>query len=105
MCYFLAILVMSYDWHMLGTTIGYHRLLSHRSFRCAKLVEYFFVFGGYLGFEASPIWWASMHRAHHRYTEQPLDPHSPRFGWKNAYNGWIFKSSKYPSHVDPFAQA
>ena len=43
--------------------------LSHRSFRCPKLIEYFWVLGGYLAFQGSPIWWAAMHRAHHRYTD------------------------------------
>src|SRR4051812_27223070 len=78
-----------YIWHMLGVTIGYHRLLSHRSFTCSKLVEYFWILPGYLAFEGSPVWWATIHRAHHRYVDTPLDPHSPRFGWKQAHSGWI----------------
>lgn len=88
----------------MGVTIGYHRLLSHRSFGCGKLVEYFWVLGGYLAFEGSPIWWATVHRAHHRYTDQPLDPHAPRFGRINAYYGWIFHSG-YPAYIDPDTQA
>jgi fatty-acid desaturase len=87
-------------WHVLGISIGYHRLLAHRSFRCPKAVEYFFVMAGYLGFESSPIWWATIHRAHHRYVDTPLDPHSPRFGNYQAYMGWIF-TPKYPEHLDP----
>lgn len=101
---FLATFVLSYLWHMMGVTIGYHRLLSHRSFRCPKIIEYFWVLGGYLAFEGSPIWWATIHRAHHRYTDQSLDPHSPRYGWMNAYYGWICHS-RYPAYIDPAAQA
>lgn len=101
---FLVTFVLFYIWHMMGVTIGYHRLLSHRSFRCLKIVEYFWVMGGYLAFEGSPIWWATIHRAHHRYTDQPLDPHAPRDGWVNAYYGWIFHS-RYPDYIDPPAQA
>lgn len=89
---------------MLGVTIGYHRLLSHRSFKCPKLVEYFWVLGGYLAFEGSPIWWATMHRAHHRYTDLPLDPHSPRFGIMNAFHGWVWKL-RYADHIDPTTQS
>jgi stearoyl-CoA desaturase (delta-9 desaturase) len=96
---FLSTFALSYLWHGMGTTIGYHRLLSHRSFKCPKPVEYFWVLGGYLGFEGSPIWWAAIHRAHHQYTDTPLDPHSPRNGLRNAYYGWMTK--KYPSHVNP----
>jgi stearoyl-CoA desaturase (delta-9 desaturase) len=101
---FLATFILSYLWHIMGVTIGYHRLLAHRSFRCPKLLEYFWVFGGYLAFEGSPIWWATMHRAHHRNTDQELDPHSPRHGWKHAYFGWFFKK-RYPAHLDPMLQA
>ena len=96
--------ILFYAWHMLGVTIGYHRLLSHKSFKCPKFVEYFWVLAGYLAFEGSPIWWATMHRAHHRYTDQPQDPHSPRFGWLNAYWGWIFHK-RYPAHINPADQS
>lgn len=102
--FFIALLLF-YVWHIMGVTIGYHRLLSHRSFKCSKLVEYFWVLGGYLAFEGSPIWWATIHRAHHRYTDDKLDPHSPRNkGWFDAYYGWIFHSS-YPAHIEPETQA
>lgn len=101
---FVVVFIASYIWHMMGVTIGYHRLLAHRSFQCLKPIEYFWVMGGYLAFEGSPIWWATMHRCHHRYTDQPLDPHAPRFDWMNAYYGWIFHSH-YPAHIDPDLQA
>ena len=101
---FVLTFVLSYVWHIMGVTIGYHRLLSHRSFKCSKLIEYFWVAGGYLAWEGSPIWWATVHRAHHRYTDSVLDPHAPRYGFKNAYYGWFFQSS-YPEHINPVTQA
>lgn len=93
-----------YTWHMMGITIGYHRLLSHRSFKCPKAVEYFWVLAGYLAFEGSPIWWATIHRAHHRYTDLPFDPHSPRAGWLKSTYGWVTKGH-YPAYIDPQVQA
>ena len=104
MVLFLVCLAVFYMWHMLGTTIGYHRLLSHCSFRCPKAVEYFWILGGYLAFEGSPIWWAVMHRAHHRWVDTRLDPHSPRFGLFQAYSGWTTRGH-YPEHIDPTVQA
>jgi fatty-acid desaturase len=100
---FLIAFLIFYFWHIMGVTIGYHRLLSHRSFRCAKFVEYFWVLGGYLAFEGSPVWWVSVHRAHHRYTDKPQDPHSPRFGWQKALYGWLSQSA-YPDHITPASQ-
>jgi fatty-acid desaturase len=101
---FFVVFLIAYIWHAVGVTIGYHRLLSHRAFTCPKFVEYFFVLGGYLAFEGSPIWWATIHRAHHRWVDTELDPHSPRFGISHAHVGWITKQ-RYPKHVDPSTQA
>jgi fatty-acid desaturase len=101
---FIAVFLIFYIWHALGVTVGYHRLLSHRSFSTPKLVEYFWVLGGYLAFEGSPIWWATIHRAHHRYVDTPLDPHSPRYGLSFAHMGWLQKRG-YESHVNPEEQS
>jgi sn-1 stearoyl-lipid 9-desaturase len=102
---FITLFLIFYVWHASGITIGYHRLLSHRSFSLhSKLVEYFWVLAGYLAFEGSPIWWATMHRAHHRWVDTPLDPHSPRFGVANAHYGWL-KGPSYPAHIDPAIQS
>lgn len=97
---FIVAFLISYILHGTGITIGYHRLLSHRSFKCVKAVEYFFVLAGYLAYEGSPIWWSAIHRAHHRYVETPLDPHSPRYGIGHAYWGWLTEMT-YPEHIDP----
>ncbi|HEY9784701.1 MAG TPA: fatty acid desaturase [Candidatus Obscuribacterales bacterium] len=101
---FICIFLACYALHALGVTIGYHRLLSHRSFSCPKIVEYFWVMLGYLAFEGSPIWWATIHRAHHRYVDTALDPHSPRYGTYNAHVGWLTRKG-YPAHINPRAQA
>jgi stearoyl-CoA desaturase (delta-9 desaturase) len=102
---FVVLFVLFYIWHALGITIGYHRLLSHRSFSFrGKAIEYFWIVAGYLAFEGSPIWWATMHRAHHRWVDTGLDPHSPRFGTANALFGWMSKPT-YPSHIDPSTQS
>jgi len=100
---FITIFLICYIWHGLGVTVGYHRLLSHRAFSCSKAVEYFWILGGFLAFEGSPIWWATVHRAHHRYVDTPLDPHSPRYGLYNSHTGWLTRKG-YWDHIDPSAQ-
>lgn len=101
---FITVFILCYIWHGLGVTVGYHRLLSHRSFACPKAVEYFWVMAGYLAFEGSPIWWATIHRAHHRYSDTILDPHSPRLGLSYAHTGWT-RHKTYPSYIDPNVQS
>lgn len=101
---FIALFLGFYVWHALGVTVGYHRLISHRSFACPKWVEYLLVLPGYLAFEGSPIWWATIHRAHHRYSDTALDPHSPKNGLREAHYGWITHKD-YPAHINPYTQA
>jgi sn-1 stearoyl-lipid 9-desaturase len=99
----IVLFIVFYTLHGLGVTVGYHRLLSHRAFKCAKFVEYFFVMLGYLAFEGSPIWWTAIHRAHHKHVDTPLDPHSPRYGLWHSYFGWLFEL-EYPDHIVPAEQ-
>lgn len=97
---FLAAFVLSYLWHGMGITVGYHRFLAHRSFRCNKLFERIFVAGGYLAYQGSPVWWSAIHRTHHRYSDTLLDPHSPRNGLMQSLFGWML-SGTYPDHIIP----
>lgn len=88
---FLVALLIFYIYHGTGITLGYHRLLSHRSFKVPHWLEYFIVSGGYLCFEGSPIYWVTNHRLHHRYSDQKGDPHSPVDGFWHSYIGWMYK--------------
>lgn len=60
-----------------GMSVGYHRLLSHRSFKTLKIVEYFTSLCGVVGLVGSPISWVAVHREHHNFTDTDQDPHSP----------------------------
>lgn len=95
---FLLAFIISYYIHGFGITIGYHRLLAHRSYKCPKFIEYCLIMAGYLVLDGSPIWWAAVHRVHHSNADTELDPHSPMHGRKHAYFGWIF--DPLPSHID-----
>ena len=97
---FITCALAFYLWHTLGITIGYHRLLAHRSFKCGKTVEYFFVLAGYLAFESSPICWIAIHREHHRNADRSHGPHSPEAGWWDAYIGWMLRIH-YSERMDP----
>lgn len=100
---FAGLTFVFYLWHILGVTIGLHRLLGHRAFTCPKAVEYFFVFGAYLAFHGSPVWWATIHRAHHRYSDTELDPHTPMKGYFEAFS--FYTEWKYPAHINPKVQS
>jgi fatty-acid desaturase len=73
----------------LGIGMGYHRLLTHRSYKTPKWVEYVLTICGTLALEGGPIFWVAVHRVHHLNTDHEGDPHSPRDGGLWAHMGWI----------------
>ncbi len=78
----------------LGASLGYHRILTHRSAEMPKWLEYSLVL---LGLPAgTPIQWAGNHRAHHMYSDQDGDPHSPHTdGFWHAHCGWYIQSKNW----------
>src|SRR3974377_1888933 len=49
----------------LGIGMGYHRLLTHRGYKCPKWVEYFLTVCATLALEGGPFFWVATHRVHH----------------------------------------
>lgn len=72
-----------------GIGMGYHRLLTHRSYKAPKWFEYFLAVCGTLALEGGPIIWVATHRAHHRFADQYGDPHTPREGKWWAHVVWM----------------
>jgi stearoyl-CoA desaturase (delta-9 desaturase) len=73
----------------LGTTVGLHRLCSHRAFACPLWVEYALVTAASLTGQGSPLLWVATHRRHHANSDQPGDVHSPRRSFWYSHLGWI----------------
>lgn len=74
---------------VLGVNIGYHRLISHKSFETYKPIEYFLALVGIITTIGSPLAWTALHRQHHGHPETTKDPHSPYvLGWWRAWFGF-----------------
>ena len=85
----LAALILYYAGGMLGIGMSYHRLLTHRSYKTTKFIEYFLTICGTLALEGGPIFWVATHRIHHQNSDQEGDPHTPREGTFWSHMGWI----------------
>ncbi|MBX7174052.1 MAG: fatty acid desaturase [Pyrinomonadaceae bacterium] len=72
-----------------GIGIGYHRLLTHRSFESPKWFEYLLAILGSLTLQKGAISWVTTHRIHHAFTEKEEDPHSPDKGFFWSHTGWM----------------
>jgi stearoyl-CoA desaturase (delta-9 desaturase) len=99
----LAIAAAMYLLTAVGITVGYHRLLTHRSFQTSKPVEYAFAVLGSMAVQGPTIAWVADHRKHHAHTDEEGDPHSPHVGpdggvrgvfaglW-HAHSGWLMST-------------
>jgi stearoyl-CoA desaturase (delta-9 desaturase) len=72
-----------------STTLGLHRLLSHRSFQCPKWLEHLLVTVAMLTGQGSPLLWVANHRIHHGRSDREGDIHSPRKGFWYGHILWI----------------
>lgn len=74
---------------MLGINVGYHRLLTHRGFKCPKRLEHTLALLGICNLQDSPARWVAIHRLHHQHSDRQPDPHSPRAGFWWGHMGWV----------------
>jgi stearoyl-CoA desaturase (Delta-9 desaturase) len=85
----------------LGITVGFHRLLTHRAFKCKPWVKGMFAILGSAAIEGPVISWVADHRKHHAFADREGDPHSPHVdhghgikgalkGLYHAHVGWLF---------------
>ena len=99
----LAIAAVMYLLTAVGITVGFHRLLTHRSFQTSKPLEYVFAVLGSMAVQGPVISWVADHRKHHAHTDEEGDPHSPHVGhgegvggvlaglW-HAHTGWLMST-------------
>jgi stearoyl-CoA desaturase (delta-9 desaturase) len=96
----LAVLAIMYVLTGYGVTLGFHRLLTHRSFQTFKPVEYTLAAVGSMAVQGPVMTWVADHRKHHAHTDKDGDPHSPHghggglkgalSGLYHAHMGWLF---------------
>ena len=77
----------------LGMNVGYHRLLTHRSFSCPRWMERSLAILGACCMEELPTVWAAWHRLHHHAADKETDPHSPLRSFLWGHVGWLMIKS------------
>ena len=80
-----------YVFGTLGINVGFHRLLSHRSFKCPLWFERFLAVLAVCCLQKTPGQFVATHRAHHQHVDGEDDPHSPllvSLFW--GHMGWLF---------------
>jgi len=86
----VSLLVGMYLLTGIGLTVGYHRMLTHHSFRAHPAVRFCLLALGCMAGHTDPIRWAAIHIQHHARSDDEGDPHSPLAGLFHAHFGWIY---------------
>ncbi|HUK45634.1 MAG TPA: acyl-CoA desaturase [Gaiellaceae bacterium] len=84
-----------------GTTIGFHRYFTHRSFEARLPVKATLAILGCMTMQGPLTQWVTDHRKHHALSDRDGDPHSPHAGhgdgplatlkgFVHAHVGWMF---------------
>jgi stearoyl-CoA desaturase (delta-9 desaturase) len=88
-----------YVFGMLGINLCYHRLLTHRAFRCGSRLEHFLALLGICCLQDTPVHWVAAHRLHHQHSDEQPDPHSPLVSFFWSHLGWLWVEN---SELDEF---
>ncbi|MGH1551228.1 acyl-CoA desaturase [Streptomyces sp. L7] len=102
----IVLAVVLYTITGLGVTVGFHRRLTHGSYRADRPLRIALAVAGSMSFQGDVIGRVATHRRHHAFTDRPGDPHSPyRYGthlWGqlhgllDAHVGWLFRNEQTP---------
>jgi stearoyl-CoA desaturase (delta-9 desaturase) len=100
----LIVMAIMYVLTGFGITVGFHRYLTHGSFRANRPLRIALAVMGSMAVEGPAIQWVADHRKHHQYSDQADDPHSPwRYGdtprallkgMYHAHLGWLFEQEQ-----------
>lgn len=83
-----------YVFGTLGVNLCFHRLLTHRSFKCSKRTEHFLALLGVCCLQEGPARWVSIHRRHHQHSDEQPDPHSPLVTFLWGHMGWLIVENR-----------
>ena len=91
----IVMVVLYYVTGAWGICLGYHRLLTHRSLKVPRVLEYATTILGVLALQGGPIEWISTHRAHHAHTDAEGDPHDIHRGVWWSHVEWLYRKNEH----------
>ncbi|MET0558659.1 MAG: fatty acid desaturase [Solirubrobacterales bacterium] len=101
----LVVFTVTYLLFGFGITVGFHRLLTHGSFKTHRWLRLTAAVLGSAAVEGPVIEWVATHRKHHRFSDEEGDPHSPHVGHGSGFRGalrglfyahigWVFRDAE-----------
>jgi len=80
----LALLASMWLVTIMGISVGYHRLFTHRSFTAMPALGRFLTVCGSMAGQGGLVSWVAIHRRHHECSDREGDPHSPNLAGRGA---------------------
>ena len=74
----LFMVFLMYFIRMFGITAGFHRFFSHKTFKTSRAFQFILAYLATSSAQMGPIWWASHHRHHHKYTDEIKPKHQKK---------------------------
>ena len=96
----LVLFAITFWGRLFGITGGYHRYFAHKTFKTSRPFQFLLALLGTAATQKGPLWWASLHRIHHRESDGPGDVHSPKRGFYYSHQGWIFDKRWQATRLD-----
>ncbi len=97
----VGVALVLYALRMFAITGFYHRYFSHKAFRTSRTLQFLFGVLGASSVQRGPLWWAAHHRQHHRASDTPADPHSPKHrGFWYSHMGWFLTRGAFRTDLD-----
>ena len=78
-----------------GTTVGAHRLYTHRTFKANLKMRIMLMLMQSMAAQNDMIEWVRDHRVHHKFTDTNADPHNSSRGFFFSHIGWLM-CKKHP---------
>lgn len=75
----------------MAITVGYHRLLSHQTFKAHPVAEAILLLVGGAAWQGSALEWSLDHIQHHSHIDTDADPYNRRRGFWYAHMGWLVR--------------
>jgi stearoyl-CoA desaturase (Delta-9 desaturase) len=96
----LILLLSFYTFTILGITVGFHRMFTHRACAGGPVLRFILGVGGSMSGQGPLLEWCAVHRQHHKHSDDDGDPHSPNVhgggfagmlkGMFHSHMGWLF---------------
>ncbi len=86
----VTLMIVLYVISGMGITVGFHRMLTHKSFEAKPWLKRVLLISGTMAVEGDAMTWASTHIQHHAHSDGEDDPHSPLEGLWHSHMGWMF---------------